>query len=248
MKNLFKPAIIPTFTLSAGILGLILRAWLFFGGTDRKGLLVASHPANALTLILTALVLAVLFICIRPLRAVDRYQQLFPRTVLPTIGCVTAAIGIAWVNLRDLNLRTDAITMITLFLGILAFLCLLFLARCRFKRIRPVFYLHMVVTVYLMFHLISQYRLWSAEPQLQVYFFPLLASVFLMLTGYQAAVLDARKSGRRWFVFCNQAALFCCCLSLWGDSWLFYLTMGFWMLSSLCSLDVQTAEPPAQEV
>ena len=248
MKNLFKPAIIPIFTVSAGLLGLILRAWLFLGGTDQKGLLVASHPANALTFILTALVLAALLLCIRPLHAITRYQWLFPRKILPAVGCIVAAIGIAWVNLRDLQLRTDAITKISLFLGILAVISLLILAYCRFKQIRPVFYLHMVITVYLMFHLISQYRLWSAEPQLQVYFFPLLSSIFLMLTGYQSAVLDARKNGRRWFVFCNQTALFCCCLSLWGDSWLFYLTMGFWMFSSLCSLNIRKPRSPAQEV
>lgn len=242
MKKLMKPAFLPIFTLAAGILGLALRAWLFFGGTDQKGLLVSAHPANALIFILTALVLAVLFICIRPLNAVGRYQQLFPRAELPAMGCIAAAVGIVWVNFRDLNLRADAITTISLVLGALAVISLLILACCRIKRIRPVFFLHMIVTVYLMFHLISQYRLWSAEPQLQVYFFPLLASVFLMLTGYHNVVLDARKSERKWFVFCNQGALYCCCLSLWGDSWLFYLSMGFWMLSSLCSLDIQETE------
>lgn len=247
MNKIAKPSILPVFTLCAGILGLALRVWLFFTGIDRKGLLVVSHPANALTFILTALVLAVLFVCIRPLDAVDRYQQLFPGTVFPAIGCITAAVGIVWVNFRDLHLRTDSITIVSLILGVLAVISLLVLAYCRLKRIRPAPYFHMLVTVYLMFHLISQYRLWSAEPQLQVYFFPLLASVFLMLTGYHSAVLDARKSGRRWYVFCNQGALFCCCLSLWGDSWLFYLTMGFWMLASLCSLDTRE-NTPSEEV
>ena len=248
MKKLFKPTILPAFTLITGVLGLLLRAWLFFFGTDQKGLLVSSHPANTLTFLLTALVLAVLFICIRPLNAVDRYQKLFPASVFPAVGCIAAACGIAWVNLRDLNLRSDLITMLTLFFGILAMISLFFLAYFRFKRIRPVCYFHMTVTVYLMLHLISQYRLWSAEPQLQVYFFPLLASVFLMLAGYHSAVLDARKSSRKWYVFFNQSALFCCCLSMWGDSWLFYLTMGLWILSSLCSLEVQQIPPPEEEV
>ena len=247
MNKIAKPSILPVFTLCAGILGLALRVWLFFTGIDEKDLLVTSHPANALTFILTALVLAALFVCIRPLDAVDRYQQLFPGTVFPAIGCIAAAVGIVWVNFRDLRLRTDSITIISLVLGVLAVISLLVLAYCRFKRIRPAPYFHMLVTVYLMFHLISQYRLWSAEPQLQVYFFPLLASVFLMLTGYHSAVLDARKSGRRWYVFCNQGALFCCCLSLWGDSWLFYLTMGLWMLTSLCSLDTRD-HTPTEEV
>ena len=248
MKKLTKPSILPLFTLTTGILGLALRAWLFFDGTDEKGLLVSHHPANALTLILTALVLAVLFICIRPLKAVDRYQQLFPGSVFPAMGYIAAAAGIAWVNFRDLSLRADTITILSLILGILAAVSLFILAYCRLKRIRPVCYFHVLITFYLMFHLISQYRLWCAEPQLQIYFFPLLASVFLMLTGYHSAVLDARKSSRRWLVFCNQGALFCCCLSLWSDSWFFYLTMGFWMLSSLCSLDTKEPETPAEEV
>ena len=248
MKKLFKPTILPSFTLITGVIGLALRAWLFFFGIDQKGLLVASHPANALTFLLTALVLVVLFLCVRPLNAVDRYQKLFPASVFPALGCVAAAGGIAWVNFRDLNMRSDTITMLSLFLGILAIISLLFLAYFRIKRIRPVCYFHVLVTVYLMFHLISQYRLWSSEPQLQVYFFPLLASVFLMLSAYHSAVLDARKSGRRWYVFFNQSALFCCYLSMWGDSWPFYLTMGFWMLSSLCSLDVQKSPSQEEEV
>lgn len=248
MKKILQPAILPLFTLIAGILGLALRVWLFFGGIDEKGLLVSSHPANPLVFLLTALVLVVLFLCVRPLNAVDRYQQLFPGSVFPAIGCIAAAAGIAWVSLQDLHLRTDAITLISLVLGILAVISLLALVYCRMNRIRPVCYFHMIITVYLMFHLISQYRLWSAEPQLQIYFFPLLASVFLMLACYHSAVLDARKSGRRWFVFFNQGALFCCCLSLWGDSWPFYLAMGFWMVSNLCSLEVQPQTPSDGEV
>lgn len=248
MRKFLKPSILPLFTLICGILGLLLRAWLFFGATDQKGLLVSAHPANALTFILTAVVLAGIFLYIRPLDAVDRYQQLFPGTIFPAIGYVVAAAGIVLVSLQDLFLRQDTITILSLVLGILAASSLLILAWHRFRQTRPVCYFHVIVTVYLMFHLISQYRLWSAEPQLQFYFFPLLASVFLMLTGYHNAVLDSRKSSRRWFVLCNQGALYCCCLSLWGDRWLFYLTMGVWMLSSLCSLDIHDPEKPTEEV
>ena len=247
MKKLTNPTFLPTFTLVAGIIGLALRMWLFFGGMDKKGLLNASHPANALTFILTALVLAVIFVSIRPLNAVDRYQQLFPGTRFPAIGCIVAAAGIIWVSFRDMHQRMDTITIISLILGLLAVGSLLMLARCRFKRIRPLCYYHAVITVYLMFHLISQYRLWSSEPQLQIYFFPLLASVFLMLSAYHSAVLDARKSGRRWFVLCNQGALYCCCLSLWGDNWPFYLAMGVWAISGLCTLETQLPETTTEE-
>ena len=247
MKKLTNPTFLPTFTLTAGIIGLALRVWLFFGGMDKKGLIIDSHPANILTFVLTALVLAVIFVSIRPLNAVDRYQQLFPSARFPASGCIVAAVGIIWVSFRDMSQRLDTITIVSLILGLLAVISLLMLAYCRFNRARPLCYYHAVITVYLMLHLISQYRLWSGEPQLQIYFFPLLSSVFLMLSAYHSAVLDARKSGRRWFVLCNQGALFCCCLSLWGDNWPFYLAMGIWSISGLCTLETQFPENAAGE-
>ena len=233
MKKLFKPTILPSFTLIAGAIGLALRAWLFFFGIDQKGLLVASHPANALTFLLTALVLVVLFLCVRPLNAVDRYQKLFPASVFPALGCVAAAGGIAWVNFRDLNMRSDTITMLSLFLGILAINSLLFLAYFRIKRIRPVCYFHVLVTVYLMFHLISQYRLWSSEPQLQVYFFPLLASVFLILTAYQKTALTAGKGNAAALLFFSQGAMFFCFVSLCAQQWPLYFGMLFWSAAQM---------------
>lgn len=242
MNKYIKPSYLPVLTLLGGLLGLILRAWLVLAGTDERGLLVTTHPAHILVFVLTALVLAAIFLCIRPLGALKRYQDLFPNGILSGTGCIAAALGILWVSLRDRSLRTDIVTNVSLVLGLLAAICLVAVAVCRFKQRRPAFYFHVVITLFLMVHLVSQYRLWSSEPQLQVYFFPLLSSVFLMLTTYYSAVLDAKKASRRWFVFCNQSALFFCCVSLWSDSWLFYLTMAFWMFTGLCSLETQSSK------
>ena len=242
MNKYIKPSCLPALTLAGGILGLALRAWLVLAGTDERGLLVTTHPAHILVFVLTALVLAVIFLCVRPLGTLEHYQALFPNGILSGTGCITAALGVLWVCLRDRSMRTDTVTNVCLILGILAAGCLVAVAVCRFTQRRPTFYLHVVITLFLMVHLVSQYRLWSSEPQLQVYFFPLLSSVFLMLTAYYSAVLDAKKTSRQWFVFCNQSALFFCCISLWSDSWLFYLTMAFWMFTGLCSLDIQPPE------
>ena len=101
-----------------------------------------------------------------------------------------------------------------------------------------------LVTVYLMFHLVSQYRLWSSESQLLIYFFPLMASIFLMLSAYHSAVLDLRKESRSGFVFFSQAALFFCMISIYSQSWLFYTTMSLWLATGLCSLQ---EEAPREE-
>ena len=49
-----------------------------------------------------------------------------------------------------------------------------------------------LIIIYYMTHLIQQYLMWSAQSQLQVYFFPLMASVFLMLFAYHRAGLDVQ--------------------------------------------------------
>lgn len=237
MNKLLKTTNLPFFTLLAGLIGFALRLWLFGTGVDEKGLLIANHPAGILVWILTALVMAVLALGVRKLTAVSRYSLLFPSSVFAGIGCILGAAGILYVNIRELLQVRDAITVVTLILGVVAAVALVLLGACRWQGKRPAYWLQSAMTVYFMLHLVSQYRLWSAEPQLQVYFFPLLASVFLMLTAYHGAVLDAGKKGnRRWYVFGSQSALFFCCLSLQGASWPFYLTMALWLGTGLCSL------------
>ena len=56
MKHPFRSHILPYFTVAAGVLGLILRIWLF-SATDSKGLLPAGHPADYALYLLTALTL-----------------------------------------------------------------------------------------------------------------------------------------------------------------------------------------------
>lgn len=245
MKKLFKTTLLPLITLICGLIGFGLRLWLFGTGIDEKGLLVTGHPAGILVWILTAVVIAAVALGTRKLAPISKYSQLFPASIFACIGCVLGAAGILYVNIREYLLVRDVITLVTMILGLLAGVALVLLGVCRCKGKRPAFWLQSIVTVYFMLHLVSQYRLWSAEPQLQVYFFPLLASVFLMLTAYHGAVLDAEKGSRRWYVFSSQCALFFCCLSLQGTSWPFYLTMALWLATGLCSL--KAAEPQAKE-
>lgn len=245
MKKLFKPTLLPLFTLIASLVGFGLRLWLFLTGTDERGLLPANHIAGILSFVLTAIVLAVLVLCTHKLTPLNSYSKLFPAWPLAGIGCAAAAAGILYVNIRDLLVQPDVITIVTLVLGLVAAAALLILGFCRLKGNHPSFWLQAAVTVYFMLHLVSQYRLWSSESQLQVYFFPLLASVFLMLTAYHGAVLDAdKKANRRGYAFCNQAALFFCCMSLQGSSWPFYLAMAAWLGTNLCS--VKALKPSAE--
>lgn len=239
----FKTKYLPIVTLILGLIGAGLRFWLFRTGVDEKGLLVTSHPANSLTFILTGVALLVSFLATRKLRKIRSHKRLYPASVLPLLGCIPAALGIVWTAWAEFQLKNDMITLITMILAVLAAVSLILLGIGRQKGLRPNFLMQTLLTVFLMFHLVAQYRLWSSEPQLQIYCFQLLASVCLMLCVFHGTILDTRAGSRRQFVFFNQGALFFCCMSLVGDSWIFYLAMGLFCATNLCSLQDKAYQP-----
>ena len=87
-----------------------------------------------------------------------------------------------------------------------------------------------VVVAFFVFHLLQQYRLWTQQPQLNSYLFPMFASVTLMLTAYYRACKDLGLSVRRRYFALSQTALFFCVLAIGGSSWVFYSTMAAWLL------------------
>lgn len=235
MKKFFNPKILPWFTMGAGGLGLVLQLW-YWAGIDEKGLLPASHPALPLTYILMALVLAVVFLCVRKLPPVAKYSRLFPTGMGRAVGCAAAAAGVFYAGLCFLKI-SGGLGIVTFAAGVVAAAAMALLAFLRIKGGRPTVALHTLLTVFLMLFTVCNCRDWGSEPQVQIYIFPLLACVFLMITGYHNTVLDVQKGGRVWLVFSNQAALFFCCLSLAGGNRFFYLTMIVYLALDLCSVD-----------
>ena len=230
MKKLFNARMLPLFTMGAGGLGLALRIWLLKSGVDEKGLIVTSHPANTLSFVLTAVALLVLALC--SLDADPRIK----RTVLQTpfaamLGCAAGAVGILATSIEELLRRTEPVTAVCCALGVLAAAALILSGVLSFRRMRPAWWLQLPVILFFMFHMISQYRFWSAEPEVQSFFFQLLASLFLMLSTYHRISTDAGNPEPRRYLFTSQAALFFCCMSCVGGSHLFYLTCGAWVLT-----------------
>lgn len=238
-ETIFQPSILPVFTLIAGVIGFILRFILLRTQVDAQGLLAANHPLSILLYVLTACTLAVLALCVLPLKADPRrYRRMFRMSIRPAFGCMFAGIGVLLSGLQQILRQRDLLTMITILMAFVAVLCFAFLGYARQKGTRPHYLVHTGIVVYLMLHLVCQYRVWSPEPQLSLYFFQLLACVFLMLTAYQAVCLDIHKGDRRLYVFFNQAALFFCCLSLTDSLRYFYLGMGIYCATNLCTLRV----------
>lgn len=236
MKNPFKPKRIPLLVLFGGGVGFLLRLWLFVTGVDHKGLLRADHPANSLVFLLTAVVLLGLYLCLRSLTGTPTYKRLFKHSLLAAVGCWIGAAGILATSFYEIFHARNNVSLLSFILGILAVASLIILGLSRIRGARPKLYFHGCVTVYLMLHLISQYRSWSTESQLQVYGFQLFASVFLMLSAYHRATLDACCGNRRWYVFFNYGAVYFCLLALCGNQWPFYLAMAIWTVTDRCSL------------
>lgn len=237
MKQYLKPVFLPFAALAGGILTMLMRFWFFGLGVDDRGLLPAASFPDTFSWILTALMIALLIFGVRNLREATKYRYNFPASMPAAVGMALGALGILITCLAELFAGAPRLGVFSSVLGIFAAAALGFLAYCRKDGKKPSFLFHSFVCIYLMFHLISHYRIWSAYPQLQTYAFELMAIVFLMLACYQRAAFDAGKGDRRAYAFLTLCALFFCLAAIPGSaSAVFYIGCAAWMFTTLCSL------------
>lgn len=240
MKLSVKPATLKYLILGAGALGLLLRFLLYATGTDDQGMLVRGHFCNFLLWILNAAVLAGLFLLTRQIRGPELYRDCFPTSTSAGIGCVLGAAGVLITSIREAS-ADDATQLVCTVLGFATALVLLFLGLCRLCGFEPHFLFPAVLCVYFAIRMVSQYRHWSADPQLQDYGYHLCACVGLMLTAYHHAAFGAELGNHRRLWFFSLVTVYLCCLTLAGPAnHLFYLTMGIWLFTNLTNL---TAKP-----
>lgn len=89
-----------------------------------------------------------------------------------------------------------------------------------------------VLTVTFMLDTVAQCQIWGAVSQLQEYFFPLMASVFLILSAYHITLGAAGTGKPNLLVFFTQSAIFFCCTCLNTNRWLLYLGLLFWITTT----------------
>ena len=225
MKHPFRSNILPFFTMGAGGLGLALRLWLF-STIGEKNLLPIGHPADSLLYVLTALTLAILFLATRQLTP----RRIQKKALRQNCTCAYGLGGLgllltAILDMSSSNARLAFVATIASALGALAMFVMAFL---KFRNKRLPYQLCAILTVVLMLNTVAQCQIWGAEPQLQSYFFPLLASIFLILTAYYKTTLAASQGNPKMLAFFSQGALFFCCLSLNTPQWPLYFGMLFW--------------------
>ena len=237
MKKYLKPDLLPLLVLAAGVVGMLLQLWQYVGGTDEKGLILRGHISAILLVILTVIVLALILLGTWNLREGNQYRFNFPASLPGCVGAGLAAIMIFVTAVGDLIVRQDLLILVTGLVGLVAGASMVVICIGRLWGRQISFLLPLVVCIFLMLHLICQYRVWSGEPQIVSYCYPLLATVCVMLSAYQDAAFAGNFGDRRAHAVLHLAAVYFCCLSLIGDHTpLFYFAMGAWMLTDMCRL------------
>lgn len=233
MNNHSQSGLFPWVSLLTGSVSLPLRCWLL-SSIDENGLLPRFHAAGILSLLLLLLTIAIAFWGLRKAPSSYAYRRRFPPSWPAAVGTALGGIGI---GISAFTVPTAGVLGILVpFLGLLSAAALIYAARCRLIGLRPNCLSHGAMVLFLLFRILTTCRVWGAEPQLQLYLFPLLGSLSLLLTCYYRAEMDAMTGDYRKYLFFGQMALFCCLMCLPGDDWLFYMSAALWLASDYCVL------------
>ena len=238
MKKARKASFLPWLTIAAGVAGGALARWFYTSGINYRNLIVAGHPSAILLLLFSAVYFGVLLLSVRTL---PRQTCLPHASVLQMIGCFVGAVGIAITGVQALS-RGDFLSILTLILGVLAAGCLIFAGIRRLFGLSAHYLLYGVLTVFFVVLGLNRCRVWGSQAQVLLYFFCLLAQIFLMLTSYQFTACACGEKNLRSFVFCCHAAVFCCCTAFWADFDPLYLTAAIWLVSDGCFCHLQKKE------
>lgn len=233
MKIHPKAAAISVSCAISGLLTCLLRLWFLTGGTDDRGMLIASHPGNILVWVLTAATaLAIFWFGRKPASSKVRTVQAPIPGILSTLAAsigITSAVGLLFRGNAPLHTLAGIV-------GVLAAMGFILAAVLRWRKLRPHFLIYCAVVVFLMLFPIYQYQQWSAVPQLDRYIFQLVASVCLMLSAYYRTALEQGGSFRLFLLFSRSAVFFCLAAIPGSRMSIFYLAMAIWMLIDSCTL------------
>jgi len=233
-----KRAALPFLILGAGGTGLVLRVMLYTLGMDSRGLLPRMHPMHLLTLLLTAAVAILLIPCAKRLDGSNRFRHNFPASISGGISAMLAALFLLSMGIDLVGQAEEGLEYLHAALTLACVPSLVCTGILRFRGRRPMVLFHGLLSVAFAFHMVFQYRLWSANPQLPDYIFHIFACACLTLTAYYRAAFDVGLGKRSVFLFFSLMVVYLSFLSLVGAGDVrFYVAGGIWALGNLCPMD-----------
>lgn len=249
-------------TLAAGLASLMLHRHMMSTCIDDRGLLIAGNlPGLLLWAVGIAFVLFLRF-SLRTIGGDGSYADNFPPCMLSG-GLMIAAGALLSCMLPQLELvgstalpavsgMSALVQQITAAaMGILpraasVSMSILGLLRMYGKRPWPVF--SGIICLFYMLMLVSNYRLWSANPNLHHYAYQLLAHVLLMLSAFHRLSCDAGVIQRRKLLATGLSAAVCACAAMSMDFLPgFFLASGLWAAGSMCNVAVLPPDPEEEE-
>lgn len=226
MKRFPKTEFLSLFSIILGLVGMSLRSWML-SDTDDWGLLPVYHAGGIWAFILLAVVIAAAFFFLKIVKPSEVYGQMFPKSPIAGAGCILAALGFAFSSLATEGAgRFQALAPV---LNLIAAVALGLAGISRLRGRQPNCLSFALVAVALIARTMLSCQKWSAQTQLPVYFFPLLACLSLLLATYFRAELGTTGKNCRQYLLFRQIALYCCLVSMSDGQWLFYLSGAVWM-------------------
>jgi len=231
MKRRFNSLPLVLFSITAGLIGLILQYWQRQTGTDSENLLLAGHPASYILLGLSTCVLLILLYISTGVPKDMHYSELAKGQKYTTAGSIFGACGIlATLLFASVSDTTAALCII----GAAIILLQIYVQRNK----TLCFWTSCCTTVFLLVLPLSQYPAWCVETQIENYAYILLATLSILLAAYHRTECELGVS------HCKRLVFFHCCAIYFGiacaTSTLGFLTAG---MALWCAFDLLRLQP-----
>ena len=250
-------------TVAAGLSSLMLHRYMMAHCFDEKGLLISGNLPGVLMLLVGGAFVVGMTLLLRRLGGSGSYEEIFPRDLASGTLLIAAGAVMFWAVSRQapevvtgvqpvagtwMAFVSDLTDRCKVVLPWLAAGSMMILGLCRcIGRRSPVLFAGLVCLNY-MLTLVTDYRLWSADPQIQDYAYQLLAEVLLMLCAFHRTSCDGGIFQRRTLIFTGMAAAVCSMAALAMDfSRPFFLASILWGLGCICSTEVLPPDPEEPE-
>ena len=214
MNYTVKPASIKIFTLSAALLGFLLRFMLYATAIDQKGLIIRGHWATWSLVSLTMLFFAGLLILAQNPKREPNYEDCFAPSIWRSLGAFAAAGAMMVHSFQNGMFSYNSMDRVAGILGMLAGIGLIVAGVCHFLGTKPHFLCPVAASLYFALRLVDLYRGWSSDPQLMDYVFYLGAFICLMLNSYFLAQFHVDTCQHRSLWFASMSAVYLCAVAI----------------------------------
>lgn len=220
-----RPPVLKRVIPCCGAAAFLLYKLLYVLGVDGRGLLKSGHFAWVLLCILSLAVGALILVSTARLPEGEvRFRRSLPAAVCAALAAIsTLATGMVCLGSGLLLYAIPALA---------AAVCFAAVALGRFRGQKIHFLPNALLCVHFIFQLLQLYRSSSFDPQVQDYFFQMLACIALAVTAYQQAAAELGQGSRRWLWGAGMAAVYLSMLSLGSSSTGLFLTGAAWAFTA----------------